>query len=145
MYIHQISVFVENKPGNIAKFTNFLAENKIDMRAFQIADSSDFGIIRIIVDDPFNTLTLLKDNDWICKLTHVIGVRLPDEAGSMANVMNIISSNGFSMEYVYAFLARKTNDALIVLRVNDDDTDKVAALLKKNGIKIIDQEDLNLK
>lgn len=145
MYIHQISVFVENKPGNIAKFTNFLAENKIDMRAFQIADSSDFGIIRIIVDDPFNTLTLLKDNDWICKLTHVIGVRLPDESGAMANVMNIISSNGFSMEYVYAFLAKKTNDALIVLRVNDDDTDKVAALLKKNSIKVIDQEDLNQK
>lgn len=60
MYIHQISVFIENKPGNIANFTNFLAEHKIDMRAFQIADSSDFGIIRIIVDDPFNTLTLLE-------------------------------------------------------------------------------------
>ena len=90
MYIHQISVFIENKPGNIANFTNFLAEHKIDMRAFQIADSSDFGIIRIIVDDPFNTLTLLRDNDWICNLTHVIGVKLPDEPGSMAKAMNAL-------------------------------------------------------
>ena len=72
MYIHQISVFVENKPGNIANFTNFLAEHKIDMRAFQIADSSDFGIIRIIVDDPFNTLTLLRDHNWVClSLIHI--------------------------------------------------------------------------
>ena len=106
MYIHQISVFIENKPGNIANFTNFLAEHKIDMRAFQIADSSDFGIIRIIVDDPFNTLTLLRDNDWICNLTHVIGVKLPDEPGSMAKAMNVIASNGYSVDYVYAFLAR---------------------------------------
>ena len=127
MYIHQISVFIENKPGNIANFTNFLAEHKIDMRAFQIADSSDFGIIRIIVDDPFNTLTLLRDNDW---------------PGSMAKAMNVIASNGYSVDYVYAFLARGTDDALMVFRVKDEDTDKVAALLVRSGMKTVDQEDL---
>ena len=132
MYIHQISVFIENKPGNIANFTNFLAEHKIDMRAFQIADSSDFGIIR----------TLLRDNDWICNLTHVIGVKLPDEPGSMAKAMNVIASNGYSVDYVYAFLARGTDDALMVFRVKDEDTDKVAALLVRNGMKTVDQEDL---
>ena len=79
MYINQISVFIENKPGNLAKFTNFLADNHVDMRAFEIADSSDFGIIRIIVDKPLDTLTLLKDNDWICNLTQVVGVKIPDE------------------------------------------------------------------
>ena len=82
MYIHQISVFIENKPGNLANFTNFIAENQINMRAFEIADTSDFGIIRIIVDKPLDTLTLLKDNDWICTLTQVIGVKLPDRPGS---------------------------------------------------------------
>ena len=105
MYINQISVFVENKPGNLANFTNFLADNNIDIRAFEIADSSDYGIIRIIVDKPFDTVTLLKDNDWICNLTHVIGVKLPDEPGSMAKAMNVIASNGYSVDYVYAFLA----------------------------------------
>lgn len=142
MYIHQISVFIENKPGNIADFTSFLAKNKIDMRAFQIADSSDYGIIRIITDDPFNTLTLLKDNNWICKLTHVIGVKLPDKPGAMANAMNILAAENISVDYVYAFLARGTDDALMVFRVKDEETDNVARLLAKNGMKIIDQEDL---
>ena len=142
MYIHQISVFIENKPGNIADFTNFLAKNEIDMRAFQIADSSDYGIIRIITDDPFNTLTLLKDNNWICKLTPVIGIKLPDKPGAMANAMSILASENIGVDYVYAFLARGTDDALMVFRVKDEETDNVARLLAKSGMKIVDQEDL---
>lgn len=140
MYINQISVFIENKPGNLAKFTNFIAENQIDMRAFEIADSSDFGIIRIIVDKPLDTLTLLKDNDWICNLTQVIGVKIPDKPGAMAKAMNILAEAGVSVEYVYTFLARGTDDALMIFRVKEND--KVAAVLKKNNIKLISQEDL---
>lgn len=140
MYIHQISVFMENKPGNLADLTSFLAENNIDMRALEVADSSDYGIVRIIVDDPFNTLTLLKDNDWICKLTHVIGVKIPNTPGAMAKIMGILAAEDISVEYVYAFLAQKTDDALLIFRVQDND--KVALLLKKNGITIVDQEDL---
>ena len=142
MYINQISVFIENKPGNLAKFTNFLADHHVDMRAFEIADSSDFGIIRIIVDDSFNTLTLLRDHNWVCNLAHVIGVKLPDEPGSMSKAMNVIAANGYSVDYVYAFLARGTDDALMVFRVKDEYTDKVASLLVKNGMKTVDQEDL---
>lgn len=140
MYINQISVFIENKPGNLAKFTNFIAENQIDMRAFEIADSSDFGIIRIIVDKPLDTLTLLKDNNWICNLTQVIGVKIPDKPGAMAKAMNILAEAGVSVEYVYTFLARGTDDALMIFRVKEND--KVAAVLKKNNIKIVSQEDL---
>lgn len=140
MYIHQISVFIENKPGNLADLTGFLADNNIDLRALEVADSSDYGIIRIIVDDPFNTLTLLKDNDWICRLTHVIGVKIPDTPGSMAKVMNILASENISVEYMYAFLTKDADNALMILRVQDND--QVAALLKKNGITIVDQEDL---
>lgn len=140
MYIHQISVFMENKPGNLADLTNFLAENNINMRALEVADSSDYGIVRIIVNDPFNTLTLLKDNDWICKLTHVIGVKIPNTPGSMAKIMGILAAENIGVEYVYAFLSQKTDDALLIFRVQDND--KVAALLKKNGITIVDQEDL---
>ena len=140
MYINQISVFIENKPGNLAKFTNFIAENHIDMRAFEIADSSEFGIIRIIVDKPLDTLSLLKDNDWICKLTQVIGVKIPDKPGAMASAMNILAEADVSVEYVYTFLARGTDDALMIFRVQDND--KVAAILKKNGVKLVSQEDL---
>lgn len=142
MYIHQISVFIENKPGNLADLTNFLADQNIDLRALEVADSSDYGIIRIIVDDPFNTLTLLKDNDWICKLTQVIGVKIPDAPGGMAKAMNILAAENISVEYVYAFLARETDNALMVFRVKDEETDNVARLLAKNGMKVIDQENL---
>lgn len=140
MYINQISVFIENKPGNLAKFTNFLAENQIDMRAFEIADSSDFGIIRIIVDKPFDTLTLLKDNNWICNLTQVIGLKIPNQPGAMANVLNILATEDISVDYAYAFIAKKANDALMVFRVQDND--KVSALLQKHEIKLVSQEDL---
>lgn len=140
MYINQISVFMENKPGNLADLTSFLAENNIDMRALEVADSSDYGIVRVIVDDPFNTLTLLKDNDWICKLTPVIGVKIPNTPGAMAKIMSILAVKNISVEYIYAFLAQKTDDALLVFRVQDNE--KVAALLKKNDITIVSQKDL---
>ena len=110
------------------------------MRAFEIADSSDFGIIRIIVNKPLDTLTLLKDNNWICKLTQVIGVKLPDKPGAMATVMNILAEADISVEYVYTFLGRDTDDALMIFRVQDND--KVAAVLKKNNVKLVSQEDL---
>ncbi len=140
MYIHQISVFIENKPGNLANFTNFIAENQINMRAFEIADTSDFGIIRIIVDKPLDTLTLLKDNDWICTLTQVIGVKLPDRPGSMAKVMDILAAGGISIDYVYTSLAGGSEDAIMIFRVQDND--QVAAVLKKNNITLVSQEDL---
>ena len=141
MYIQQISVFIENKPGNLADLNNFLAKHQIDMRALEVADSSDYGIIRIIVDDPYNTLTLLKDNLWICKLTPVIGAKIPDTPGAMAKALSILAAENISVEYVYAFLARGTDDALMIFRVEDNE--RVATLLKKNGVKIIDQEDLS--
>ena len=140
MYILQISVFIENKPGNLANFTNFIAENQINMRAFEIADTSDFGIIRIIVDKPLDTLTLLKDNDWICTLTQVIGVKLPDRPGSMAKVMDILAAADISIDYVYTSLAGGSEDAIMIFRVQDND--QVAAVLKKNNITLVSQEDL---
>lgn len=140
MYINQISVFIENKPGNLARFTSFIAENQINMRAFEIADTSDFGIIRIIVDKPLDTLTQLKDHDWICQLTQVIGVKIPDQPGSMAKVMDILAAEDVSIEYVYTSLAGGSDDAIMIFRVQDND--KVSAVLKKNNITLVSQEDL---
>lgn len=140
MYINQISTFVENKPGNLAKFTSFLADNNIDIRAFEIADSSDYGIIRIIVDKPFDTITLLKDNDWICNLTQVIGIKIADKPGAMAAVLNVLADENVSIDYAYTFVTRQTDDALMIFRVQDNE--KVAYLLKKSGFKLVAQEDL---
>ena len=140
MYINQISVFIENKPGNLAALTTFLANNGIDLRALEVADSRDFGIIRFIVDNPLETLTLLKDNDWVCKMTQVIGVQVPDAPGSMAKVMEVLAEHRVSIDYIYAFIARDVNNALMIFRVADND--KVAAILKENNFKIIEQEDI---
>lgn len=140
MYINQISIFIENKPGNLAKVTNFLAENDIDIRAFEIADSSDYGIIRIIVDKPYDTLTLLKDNDWVCNLTQVIGIKIADKPGGMAAVLNVLSDENISIDYAYTFVTRKTDDALMIFRVQENET--VSSLLNKNGFKLVAQEDL---
>lgn len=140
MYINQISVFIENKPGNLAKFTNFLADNQIDIRAFEIADSSDYGIIRIIVDKPFDTITLLKDNDWVCNLTQVIGIKIADKPGTMAAVLNVLADENVSIDYAYTFVTRQTDDALMIFRVQNNE--KVSALLNNNGFKLVAQEDL---
>lgn len=140
MYINQISVFIENKPGNLADLTGFLAENDIDLRALEVADSRDFGIIRFIVDNPLETLTLLKDNGWVCKMTPVIGVQLPDVPGAMAKVMKVLAESRISIDYVYAFIARDVDNALMIFRVEDND--KVASILKKNNFKIVEQEDI---
>ena len=140
MYINQISVFVENKPGNLANFTNFLADNNIDIRAFEIADSSDYGIIRIIVDKPFDTVTLLKDNDWICNLTQVIGIRIADKPGEMAAVLNVLADAKVSIDYAYTFVTRNTDDALMIFRVQENE--KVSSLLSSKGLNLVAQEDL---
>ena len=96
MYINQISVFVENKPGKLSELTNFIAEKNINMRALEVADASDYGIIRFIVDDPFTMLNELKENDWVCNLTKVIGVKIPDEPGALAKVSNILADAGIT-------------------------------------------------
>jgi len=140
MYIHQISVFVENKPGKLAELTDFIAKNNINLRALEVVDASDYGIMRIIVDDPFTTVNTLQENNWVCNLTHVVGVEFPDEPGSMAKTMKIISDAGINVEYCYAFFAKGTNNALMILKVGDNKN--VVNVLQQNDIRIINQEDL---
>ena len=142
MYINQISVFVENKPGNLADLTDFIAKHDIDMRAFTLVDSTDYGIVRIIVKDAFDTITLLKDNNWICKLTKVIGVKLPDKPGAMATIMGIMAKNNINVDYAYAFVAKGTADALMVFKVKESETERASAILSSEGLKVISSEDL---
>ncbi|MBR1930714.1 MAG: ACT domain-containing protein [Lachnospiraceae bacterium] len=142
MYINQISVFVENKPGNLAALTEFIAKHNIDLRAFTLVDSTDYGIVRIIVKDAFDTITLLKDNDWICKLTKVIGVKLPDKPGAMATIMGIMAKNNINVDYAYAFVAKGTTDALMVFKVNESEAEKASAVLSSEGLKVISPADL---
>ena len=99
MTIKQLSVFVENKPGKLAEFTKLLSEHGIDMRALSIAETPDFGILRVIVDDPYQTTCVLKDADYIFSITPVIAVAIPDEPGSLSRIVDILGAGGLNVEY----------------------------------------------
>ena len=104
MSIKQISVFLENKPGTLKKMTGVLAAKKVDMRALSLAETKDFGIARIIVDDVFEAVNILKDADFVAKLTSVLAVKIPDVPGGLDQLLSIFSEAEVNIEYMYAFL-----------------------------------------
>ena len=142
MTLNQISVFVENKPGKMELLTNALAQNQINLRALSLAETSDFGIVRIIVDDVYKAATVLKDEGCIHSITPVIGVAIPDEPGGLHQVLSILQEAGLNIEYMYAFLGGKTTDhAYMIFRVQDDKA-AVKALGAK-GIRCVGQEEIS--
>ena len=140
MTIKQISVFVENKPGQLAEFTKLLSEHGIDMRALSIAETPDFGILRVIVDDPYQTTCVLKDADYIFSITPVIAVASPDEPGSLSRIVEILGAGGINVEYTYAFITRNKDLAYMIFRVENNE--KAIDVLTKNGVKLVAEDEL---
>ena len=140
MAINQISVFLENKPGQLAEFTRLLEQNQIDMRALSIAETQDFGILRLIVDDPYDTVNVAKDAGYICAVTPVLAIEIPDKPGSLVKMLTALTDGGINIEYTYAFTARKKDMAYMVLRVND--SEKAVKVLMQNQVRPVSQEDL---
>ena len=135
MIIKQISVFVENTPGRLADVTGFLAEAGINLRALSIADTTDFGILRMVADQPDAAVRLLKDAGFTARETDVIGVEVPDHPGELARIMALFRDEGVSIEYLYASLEHKEDKAVIVLKV--DDIKAGLAMLEKHGFSTI--------
>jgi hypothetical protein len=140
MTTKQISVFLENKPGTLADFCRVLQANDIDMRAMCMADAQDFGILRIIVDDVLNTMTVLKDAGYVCQITKVLTIELEDKPGSLVRILDLLGEAGVNLEYSYAFLSKRKDKAYIILKASDND--KAVAILQKDGISTICQDDL---
>ena len=140
MTVKQISVFLENRPGALAEFTKILDMSSIDLRALSLAESEDFGIVRVIVDDPYKTIRILKEEGYICSVTKVIAVEIADKPGSLVKMLNVLGDNNVNLEYSYAFLAKKANSAFMILRVADND--KAIKVLTQNGIRPICHEDM---
>lgn len=115
MFVQQISVFVENKPGRMAKIAKILAERNINLQATSIADTTDFGILRMIVNRPDEALAALREAGVAVGVTDVIAVELADAPGSLAHVMEVLDGAGISVEYLYAFTARVTAEAIVIL------------------------------
>ncbi|MDY4977029.1 MAG: amino acid-binding protein [Clostridia bacterium] len=140
MSVTQISIFLENKMGQLAEVTQWMGEKGVNLRAVSIADSQDFGILRIIAEHPDRLLTVLNEKGYTAIATEVLAVAITDQPGGMAKVLSVLSEHGVDVEYTYAFLSRKEQEATMVFRVNDNETAKTA--LTAEGIRVIGQQDL---
>ena len=131
MIIKQISLFMENSTGRLAGATDLLAEAKINLRAISIADTTEFGILRLIADQPEKAVKLLKEAGFAARETDVIAVEVADEPGSLARIMALFRDEGVGIEYLYASLEHRAGKAVIVMKV--DNTVAALALLEKHG------------
>ena len=142
MSVKQISVFLENRAGTLHEMTKALAEADIDLRGLSLAETSDFGIVRLIVDDVLGTVSTLKDAGFVASMTDVLAVEVPNVPGGLNKVLEILDGTGVNIEYMYAILGNKSSQtAYMIFRV--DDNDKSAEALKKEGVKILDHEALS--
>ena len=136
MQIQQLSVFIENKPGRMAEVTEVLAEANIDIRAISVADTRDFGILRVIVDKPKEAVEALKAHG--VTLTKVIAVGIDDKPGAFSKAVRLLSNEGFDVEYMYAFISRDKGKAYVIIRL--DNGQKAAEALHANGFEILSPE-----
>lgn len=140
MTISQLSVFVENKQGTLSGIVEVLAEAGIDIRALTIADTTDFGILRLIVKNPEEAKKVLQEKNFVVTINQVIGVEVPDKVGGLARVLRLLDDALINIEYMYDFLAIKEEKAYIILRVENNA--KTVELLEKNGFRCIKDSDI---
>lgn len=140
MFIKQLSVFVENKSGRLADITAILAKANIDIRALSIADTTDFGILRLVVDKPDEAEKTLKEAGLTVTLTDVLAVGIPDRPGGFASAMKVLAAENIGIEYMYAFVARAADRAYMIMRVKDNK--QVCEILEKNGFEILKEENV---
>ncbi len=139
MSVKQISVFIENKDGKLAEATRYIADQNINLKALSIADTQDFGILRIICDEPTAAEKLLRDGGYLTTVTDVLAAAIDDKPGSLASILEVLAGAGVAVEYTYAFLSAKSG-AYMIFRV--DDNAVAAAALASAGIKTANQADL---
>ncbi len=140
MTLKQISVFLENKQGTLAKATKVFGDNGIDLIALSIADTADFGIMRCIVNKPELALKLLAEEGFAASTTEVLAVEVPDQPGGLASVLALMDANELNVEYLYSFVRTPNENALIMFRV--EDTEKCEALLRQNDIRLFSLEEI---
>lgn len=135
MMLKQISVFLENKSGRLAEVTRIFGSNDINIRALSIADTTDFGVLRLIVNDPDKAEAILKEHGFTVRITNVLAIAVEDRSGGLSVPLDILEKEAISIEYMYAFVGKKTNKALVILKV--DDCIRGEETLKANNIKVL--------
>ncbi len=135
MRVEQIAVFLENKSGRLAEITRILAENDVNIRALSVADTADFGILRLIVDKVDVAKEVLRAGGFTVGKTNVIAVEVPDRAGGLAGVLKTVHQAGLNVEYMYAFVNKSGANAVLIFRF--DDMDRAIAVLQENGFILL--------
>ena len=143
MTIHQISVFLENRAGQLAEITGILARKGIDLRAINIAETSDYGVLRLIADKPQEAATTLLEHGFILSMTPVVAVSVPDVPGGLAGVLDILAKENIDVEYMYSVFGQVDGLAHMVFRVAD--TEKLIAVLRANNVEPISGENLGIR
>jgi hypothetical protein len=135
MKVEQISVFLENKPGSLADVTRILGEAGVNIRALSLADTKDFGILRLIVNDTEKAKQILGQKGFTVRKTEVVAVEVPDRPGGLADMLKSLSDSGINVEYLYAFVQQSGTNAIIIFRF--DETDRAIKILSEQGIHIL--------
>ena len=143
MFVQQISVFVENKFGKISEIINVLAKNSIDISALSLADTSEFGILRLIVDKPELAAEVLKAEGVVVKLSDVLAIAIDDVPGGLAKALTVLTEENVVIEYMYAFIGKADGKAMTVIRV--DDEPKAVEALKNGGVTLLTTEDISAR
>jgi hypothetical protein len=143
MYIDQISIFLENRAGRILDITEIFGENNINIRALSLADTSDFGILRMIVDDVKRAMDVLKNKGFIVKQSKVVAVEVPDRPGGLASVLRVLAEKQINVEYMYAFFEQPKDKALLIFRF--EDTETAVQVLEKHGITVLRKQAIGVR
>jgi hypothetical protein len=136
MKVEQISVFLENKPGALAEVTRILGESGVNIRALSLADTKDFGILRLIVNDNEKALEILGRKGLTVRKTEVVAVEVPDRPGGLAEILRVLFEADINVEYLYAFVQQSGENAIIIFRF--DETDRAIEVLSKKQVKILE-------
>ena len=140
MKVEQISVFLENKTGRLSEVTTILAEAKVNIRALALADTSDFGVLRLIVDNIELANDVLKENGFTVGKTEVLAAEVDDQPGGLNRILDILKDQAINVEYMYAYVSHTGRDAVMIFRF--DNIEGAAKVLAENGVTVIDGEKL---
>ncbi len=140
MKVKQLSTFIENKTGRLLEVTKHLQDSNINIRALSLADTADFGILRLIVNDVDTAFNVLKKNNFTAIITEVIAVEVSDRPGGLHNILALFAEKGLNVEYMYAFVETKTQEAIVIFRI--EDLESAIQTLSDAGVKILTGEEV---
>ena len=140
MSVKQISVFLENKKGRLADVARILAGQAINLRALSLADTADFGVLRIIVDEPDRCLSVLKSNSFVAQVTEVVAIEVEDKPGGLGRVLEVLDAASLNVEYMYAYVEKSKDNAVVICKI--EERERAVRVLAQKGIATLSGEDL---